>query len=219
MAATTRSSTAEPRARGHCFRSTAGAAGTRRGLRIGLLGGSFDPPHAGHLQISRQALRRLALHHVWWLVSPGNPLKDPPSAAYGARLRAAAGAAAGDPRIRVSALEWKFNTRYTADTIGCLLRMRPKARFVWLMGADNLATVHHWKCWPQLFASVPVAAFGRPGWQLRAGLSVAARRFARARIRPSRARALAQHRPPAWCLLVGPLSSHSSTSLRRAIRS
>lgn len=204
------------RRRGHC--GTERRAGFRRGLRIGLLGGSFDPPHTGHLRISRQALRQLGLHHVWWLVSPGNPLKDAPSAAFDTRLLAAAGAVAADPRIQVSALEWKFGTRYTVDTIGSLLHMRRKTRFVWLMGADNLATVHHWERWPQLFASVPVAVFGRPGWQLRAGLSVAARRFARARIPPSRAQALARRRPPAWCMLVGPLSSSSSTSLRQAAR-
>ena len=188
----------------------------RRGRRIGLLGGSFDPPHNGHLQISRQALRRLGLDALWWLVSPGNPLKDSPSASFATRLAAAERAVVDEPRIWASSREARFGTPYTADTLVRLARMEPDVHFVWLMGADNLANIHRWKNWLRIFLTMPVAAFARPGCQLHAGLSPAARRFAHARLPDSQAGALVRLAPPRWCLLTGPLSVDSSTAIRGA---
>jgi nicotinate-nucleotide adenylyltransferase len=183
------------------------------GQRIGLLGGSFDPPHAGHVHISTWALRAFGLDRVWWLVSPGNPLK-PDAPADLARRLAAARAVMRHPRISVTDLEARLGTRYTAATLAALGARCPGARFVWLMGADNLASFHHWDRWPEIMAAVPVGVLARPGQQLRAGLSPAARRFARWRLPASQAKALPFRQPPAWTLVTGRMVQLSSTTLR-----
>lgn len=182
-------------------------------MRIGLLGGSFDPPHAGHAHITRWALRALGLDQVWWLVTPGNPLK-PRGPAELARRVAAARATIRHPRVRVTDIEARLGTRYTADTLPALMRRYRGVRFVWLMGADNLAGLHRWDHWERIMESVPVAALGRPGAVAAAGLSPAARRYARWRLDAREARGLALRAPPAWTLLTGAMSPLSSTAIR-----
>ena len=138
-------------------------ATTARGPLIGLLGGSFNPAHGGHLHISREALRRLGLDELWWMVSPGNPLKPAHGMApFGARLASARETAHGHPRIRATGIEARLGTRYTVDTIVALRRRFPQLRFIWLMGADNLAGFHRWQGWRAIARTVPIAVFARP---------------------------------------------------------
>lgn len=183
------------------------------GMRVGLLGGSFDPAHGGHVHITRWARRAFRLDRVWWLLSPGNPLKRDAPAELARRL-AAARAAMRDPRVVVSDLEARLGTRLTADTLAVLAARYPGVRFVWLMGADNLATFHRWERWEEIMERVPVGVLARPGEQLRAGLSPAARRFARWRLAPGQAASLALRAPPCWTLLNGPMLDQSSSELR-----
>ena len=183
------------------------------GLRVGLLGGSFDPPHGGHLHISRWALRRFQLDFVWWLVSPGNPLKVEGPATIERRM-AAARALVTHPRIIVTDLERSFGTRYTAATLQKLLPRYSGVRFVWLMGADNLAGFHRWQHWDWIMETVPVGVLARPGVQVAAGLSPAARRYERFRLGARRAGALASKDAPCWTLLTGPMMDISSTEIR-----
>lgn len=183
------------------------------GQRVGLLGGSFDPPHAGHVHITRWALKAFGLDRVWWLVSPGNPLK-PDAPAELARRLAAARAIMAHPRVEVTDLESWLGTRYTAETLRAVTARWPGVRFVWLMGADNLAGFHRWERWPEIMATVPVGVLARPGDQLRAGLSPAARRFARWRLPQQAARALPFRAPPAWTLVSGRMLDLSSSELR-----
>lgn len=186
------------------------------GQRIGLLGGSFNPPHAGHIHISRVAATRLGLDRIWWLVTPGNPLKanlDLPPVAL--RL-ASARALARDPRILVTGLEAGIGSPYTVDTIALLRARLPGVRFVWIMGADNLAEFHNWRNWRALAGLVPLAIVDRPGWRLKALSAPAARILARWRVPQSRAGSLASMRPPAWLILTSRLSAVSSTALRSA---
>jgi nicotinate-nucleotide adenylyltransferase len=183
-------------------------------MSIGLLGGSFNPPHAAHRQISLAALKRLGLDQVWWLVSPGNPLKD---AGKGPDLKArieAARAVARHPRIVVTGFEGARRSAYTIDTIRFLKRRYPSVDFVWLMGADNLASFHRWRAWEELLGLVPIAVLDRPGYRLKARASRAAQRFAFAALDETDAHGLAGMEPPAWTLLTLPLSSLSSTRLR-----
>jgi nicotinate-nucleotide adenylyltransferase len=185
------------------------------GLRVGLLGGSFDPPHAGHVHITRRALAVFGLDRVWWLVSPGNPLKADAPASL-ARRMAAAEALMRHPRVVVTDIEARLGTRYTADMLNVLGARYSGVRFVWLMGADNLAGFHRWDDWQGIMASVPVGVLARPGAQIRAGLSPAAQRFARFRMPPAAARGLALRPAPAWVLLGGPTLDISSTALRES---
>ncbi|MBM3732952.1 MAG: nicotinate-nucleotide adenylyltransferase [Acidimicrobiia bacterium] len=186
----------------------------RRAKRIGLLGGSFNPAHEGHLHISRQALAKLRLDEVWWLVSPQNPLKPARGMApLATRIRVARDIAR-HPRIRVSAIEAELGTVYTAETLKRLVARFPKIRFVWLMGADNLIQISRWRDWRSIFTTVPVAVFARPAYSLRALASVAARRFAKARISGTAAGALADMRPPAWAFLRIRLSAASAAAIR-----
>lgn len=184
------------------------------GQRIGLLGGSFDPPHPGHLHISRSALRSFGLDRVWWLVSPRNPLKPRGPAALEARLSACRALIGRHPRIEATGIEARLGSRYTADTLPRLSLRFPGVRFVWLMGADNLVGFHRWQRWEAILLNYPVGVLARPGEQLRAGLSPAARRFARWRLPVAAARALAHGPAPRWVLLTGPMSPVSSTALR-----
>lgn len=183
------------------------------GQRIGLLGGSFDPPHAGHLHISRWALRNLGLDRVWWLVSPGNPLKPRVPAALERRL-AACRALVDHPRVTVTDIERHLSTRYAADTLAQLSQHYPAVRFVWLMGADNLASFHLWERWDWIMANYPVGVLARPGQQVRAGLAPAARRFASRRLPQEAARLLGLGQSPRWALLTGRMLPASSTAIR-----
>lgn len=184
------------------------------GMRIGLLGGSFNPAHAAHRQISLMAMKRLGLDQVWWLVSPGNPLKDTAKMPELATRMGAARELAHHPRILVTGFESARGTAYTIDTLRFLKRRFPSVNFVWLMGADNLASFHRWRDWAELFRLVPIAVMDRPGFRLKARSSRAAQRFAGAQIDESDARGLATMTPPAWTLLTLPLSRLSSTVLR-----
>ncbi len=188
------------------------------GQRIGLLGGSFNPAHAGHLDISLEALRRLGLDEVWWLVSPQNPLKPVRDMAPLAQRLAGARALARDPRIVAAALENALGTVFTADTVEALSRRLPRVRFVWLMGADNLIQVSDWHDWPRIFETVPVAVFDRPTYSLRALSAKAARRFARRRLPEGAARTLADKVPPAWVFIHQRLNPQSATRIRAARR-
>jgi nicotinate-nucleotide adenylyltransferase len=186
------------------------------GMRIGLLGGSFNPPHRAHRLISLTALKRLNLAQVWWIVTPGNPLKEHDDLSpLAERIRLSRGVARHS-RIKVTAFEAGLGTAYTAQTLAWLRRRLPEVRFVWLMGADNLASFHRWNDWRAIFRLMPVAVEDRPGWRYRALASPAAAYFARFRIAESKAAALPDLAPPAWCYLSGPLSKLSSTALRAA---
>jgi nicotinate-nucleotide adenylyltransferase len=184
--------------------------------RIGLLGGSFNPAHGGHLHITLLALKRLELDEVWWLVSPQNPLKPVKGMArFEDRLASAAALAKGHPRIKVSAIEASLATQYTADTIAALHRRFPHTRFVWLMGGDNLAQLPRWKRWVELMERAPIAVFDRPQTALRALAGKAAQRFARARVPAEAARGLAEMKPPAWAFFHTKLDPRSATDIRK----
>lgn len=181
-------------------------------MRIGLLGGSFNPPHAAHREISLTALKRLGLDRVWWLVSPGNPLKDPARLpALEARIEAAR-KVARHPRIDVTG--YSGGSAYSIDLLTALKRRFPGVQFVWLMGADNLAEFHRWRDWEQIFGLVPIAVFDRPGYRLKALASRAAQRFGPYQVDETDAGGLALLIPPAWTLITHRLSGLSSTALR-----
>jgi nicotinate-nucleotide adenylyltransferase len=183
-------------------------------LRIGLLGGSFNPAHDAHRLISLFVLKRLKLDRVWWLVSPGNPLKDVSALPDLAARISAAQKIARDPRIVVTGIEAEFRTRYTVDTIAKLRRRFPRARFVWLMGADNLSQFSRWRDWQTISALLPFAVIDRPSDSLRAAASTAAQRLARYRLDEAEASRLADCGAPAWVFLRGLKLPLSSTQLR-----
>ena len=184
------------------------------GMRIGLYGGSFDPPHAGHRHVATTALRRLRLDRIWWIVTPGNPLKDHSHLAARAERLAATRALARHPRMDVTDIEATIGAVYTADTLRFLTRRCPDVRFIWIMGADSLAGFHRWRDWRAISALVPIAIVDRPGWTLRAMRSPAALTLAGARISQPQLVTLSDRRPPAWAVLYGPRSALSSTALR-----
>ncbi len=184
------------------------------GLRVGLYGGSFNPAHAGHRHVSRLALRRLALDRVWWLVSPGNPLKDRSHLPDAASRAAGARAVAREPKIAVTDFEAPLGVRYTVETLSWLTDRHPEVRFVWIMGADSLATFHRWRGWREIAARMPFAVIDRPGYTLKAMASPAARLLSSSRIAEPAAPTLADQAPPAWVFLHGPRNSLSSTALR-----
>lgn len=193
-------------------------AGEARGLTIGLFGGSFNPAHDGHRDLSLAALRHLGLDRVWWLVSPQNPLKSAAEMAPQAARLASAEAAARHPRVLVTDIETRLGTVYTAQTIRALRRRFPRARFVWLMGADNLATIHRWRDWRRIFGDVAVAVFDRPTYSLAALGGPAAHRFAAVRRGGPARRHLKYDRPPAWAFVTMKLNPASATALRAAAR-
>ena len=184
------------------------------GMRIGLLGGSFNPPHVAHRAISLFAIKRLKLDRVWWLVTPGNPLKDQDGLRDLNERTAAARKMANDPRIDVSCLESVIGTRYTVDTISYLRRRASGLRFVWIMGADNLAQFHRWQNWRRIASEVPMAVIDRPPQSFRALAAPAAQALARYRLPENQAGRLADQRPPAWVFLTGMKLNLSSTGLR-----
>ncbi|HEY6257816.1 MAG TPA: nicotinate-nucleotide adenylyltransferase [Xanthobacteraceae bacterium] len=187
-----------------------------RGMRIGLFGGTFDPVHAAHRAACLIAMKRLRLDRVWWLVTPGNPLKNSRGLAPLATRIAAARALAHHPRIAVTGLEAGIRTRYTYDTIRCLSARCPGVRFVWIMGADNLRSFHRWQKWHDIAAMVPIAVIDRLGPSLYAASGSAGQALARFRLPDSQAAALVDRRPPAWIYLHGLKSPLSSTALRAA---
>lgn len=182
-----------------------------RGMVIGLLGGSFDPAHEGHAHITREAMKRLHLDQVWWLVTPGNPLKACQPAPMADRM-ARAQAVMRHPRVRITDLEQRLGTRFTYETLSRLQALYPGVKFVWLMGADNLAQFHHWDRWQDILRRVPVAVLARPGAGVRARLSRAAQVFRQKRL--ARGEALEFRAPPVWAFLNLPMKDASSTDIR-----
>jgi nicotinate-nucleotide adenylyltransferase len=183
------------------------------GQRIGLFGGSFDPPHQGHLMVSLMALNRLKLDAVWWLVTPGNPLKRHAPDGLGRRV-AAARAMASDPRIHVTAIEATLNSRFTADTLAILSDRLPGVDLVWIMGADNLRQFHRWRNWRRIAERMPIAVYDRPGSTFRGTAAPTAMALRRFRLRERDAARLAGSATPAWIFLHGPRVALSSTELR-----
>lgn len=189
--------------------------GDNRRARIGLLGGSFNPAHEGHRHVAETALKLLALDEVWLLVSPQNPLKPQAGMApLAQRLASAERVAAGNPRIRATAIEQELGTRYTIDTLTKLKARFRRARFVWLMGADNLAQVSRWARWTRIFAAVPVAVLARSPYSQGALAAKASRRLVRFRLKDRAARGLVGRRPPAWVFLHTRLHPASATAIR-----
>jgi nicotinate-nucleotide adenylyltransferase len=194
---------------------TARALGFVPRRRVGLLGGSFNPAHAGHRHIAEIALRRLKLDEVWLMVSPGNPLKPTRGMApLEPRLASAIRQTRGHPRLRATAIETEFGTRYTADTLAALTRRFPRIKFVWLMGADNLAQIPRWESWSSIFETVPIAVIDRPAYSLGALAGKAAHRFKPGRRRPKHAGTLWAAKAPAWVFLHTRLHEASGTSIR-----
>ena len=188
--------------------------GDRRARKIGLLGGSFNPAHRGHLHISQLALKHLDLDEVWWLVSPQNPLKPVDGMAPLDERLAQATAVAQHSHIRVTDIEASLGSRYTADTLVALKKRFPATRFIWLMGADNLKQIGRWERWTRIFQLAPIAVFARPAYSLPALGSVDARRFARYRMFPGSVRRLATAPPPAWVFFATRLDPLSATAIR-----
>jgi nicotinate-nucleotide adenylyltransferase len=184
------------------------------GQAIGLLGGSFNPPHVAHRMISEVALKRLGLDKIWWIVSPGNPLKRRIDTAPLAERLVQCREVAKNPHIIITDFEADLTSPYTASTLAFLKSRNPLVRYVWIMGADNLATFDRWQRWREIFTTVPIVVVDRPGWRMKALASKAARAFAAARVPESEAAGLANRPAPAWTFLTGPLSHVSSTALR-----
>jgi len=187
----------------------------RAGQTIGLLGGSFDPAHEGHAHVTREALKRFGLDRVWWLVSPGNPLKAHGPAPLEDRLRHAR-ALMRHPRVVVTDIEARLGTRYTAETLRALQMRYPGVRFTWLMGADNLAQFHQWDKWREIMQRVPIGVIARPGDRLSARMSKAAASFADAKLPARASHRLPFATPPAWCFINIPMRDISSSAIRAA---
>ncbi|MFK7792951.1 MAG: nicotinate-nucleotide adenylyltransferase [Devosiaceae bacterium] len=184
------------------------------GQSVGLYGGSFDPVHDGHLLVAERALKVLKLDWVWWLVTPGNPLKSHnPAHGLDARIKAVR-SQAHHPRRKVLGIEQDLGVRYTADTVAMLTTMRPDVRFVWLMGADNLASFHRWNAWRDIANRIPLAVIDRPGSRHAALSAPAARTMAHRRIDGEDAAMLPFLTAPVWTFIRGPLSPLSSSALR-----
>ena len=181
--------------------------------RIGLFGGSFNPAHKGHVQVALYAMKRLQLDWVWWLVSPQNPLKNPHETGDYAKRLAFTRQLAKHPRFVVTNLEKQIRTKYTAQTIAALRRFS-HARFVWIMGADSLATFHHWREWQGIAENVNLAVLARPGHSIHALDSKAALRYRDKRVATERPQILASKRPPHWAFISMPLRKESSSAIR-----
>nr|WP_170421124.1 nicotinate-nucleotide adenylyltransferase [Ruegeria arenilitoris] len=185
----------------------------RPGQVVGLFGGSFDPPHQGHVHVTLEAMKAFGLDRVWWLVSPGNPLKSRGPAPIDQRVEAAR-SIMQHPKVEVTDIEDLTGTRATADTLAALRRLYPQVRFVWLMGADNLAQFHKWKDWRLIMDTVPVGVVARPGDRISARMSPAARVYAKYRIDGTARHLLGRADAPAWCFVNVPMVDVSSTQIR-----
>lgn len=184
------------------------------GQRIGIMGGTFNPPHEGHRIVAETAVKRLGLDQLWWLVTPGNPLKSNGGLPPLAERMAAARPLALGPRMRITSFEAELGTPYTAATLAFLKRRHPNVRFVWVMGADNLASFDRWQHWQSIAETMPICVVDRPGWRFKALASTAAQRFTNNRIPETAARSLPALAPPTWTFLTSRLSGLSSTALR-----
>ena len=204
------------------YRSTAASFGSLRvrtplvfaGQRVGIMGGTFNPPHDGHRIVAETAVKRLGLDQLWWVVTPGNPLKSngtlPPQAD---RMECCKPFARG-PKMKITGFEAELGTPYTAATLAFLKIRHPGVHFVWVMGADNLASFDHWQHWRQITRLMPIVVVDRPGWRLKALASTAAQILRRCRLDEADARKVADQKPPAFVFLTSRLSALSSTQLR-----
>ena len=183
------------------------------GQVVGLLGGSFNPAHAGHVHITKTALTRFGLDHVWWLVSPGNPLKTQSPAPMAQRLGQAR-MIMDHPRVDITNIEDRLGTRFTAQTIAALQVRYPDVRFVWLMGADNLAQFHKWQDWQWIMENVPVGILARPNDRIAARLSKAANIYRHAMIPARASHVLGRGSAPRWCFINLPMLDVSSSAIR-----
>lgn len=183
-------------------------------MRIGLFGGSFNPPHQGHRLVSQQVMKRLNLDAVWWLVSPGNPLKDHSNLAPLAERVTASRKIITTPNVHATGFEAAHGFAYTYDTLRYLKSTLPGRQLVWIMGADNLAAFHQWERWRDVAALMPMAVYVRPGSSLQALASPAAIALARYRMDESDAQQLPYETAPAWIYLRGLMSTLSSTQIR-----
>ena len=183
------------------------------GLTIGLLGGSFDPPHEGHVHITKLALKFFNLSKIWWLVCPENPIKSVTPSDVNSRFLASK-KIMKHPSVVITDLERKFKTKYTFQTLIKLKKLYPSTKFVWLMGADNLINLHHWKNWDWIMKNIPIGVMARPRDQIKAGLSPAAIRFSKYRLPREKSLLLPYLSPPVWTLVTGSMKNISSTKLR-----
>lgn len=181
---------------------------------VGLFGGSFNPPHQGHALVAEIALRRLGLDQLWWMVTPGNPLKNHSGLAPLSERLLSSEALARDPRIKVTAFEQTLRSSYTAETLDYIRQRNPHAHFIWIMGADNLESFHNWQRWRHIAETFPIAVIDRPGSTLSYLSSKMARTFAHARVDEDDAATLWKRKAPAWTFIHGPRSTLSSTALR-----
>lgn len=185
-------------------------------MQVGLFGGSFNPPHAGHVHVAEIALRRLALDQLWWVVTPGNPLKSSSELALLRERLRLSQEITRNPRIKVTAFEAAHRLRYTADTLALVRSRNPGVDFVWVMGADNLRDFHRWQRWREIALTFPIAVIDRPGATLSFLSSMVAKTFDYARVDEVAAPRLARMKPPAWTFIHGPRSSLSSSAIRAA---
>ena len=184
------------------------------GLTIGLLGGSFDPPHEGHVHITKLALKIFNLSKIWWLVCPENPIKSVTPSDLNSRFLASK-KIMKHPSVVITDLEKKFETKYTFQTLIKLKKLYPSTKFVWLMGADNLINFHHWKNWDWIMKNIPVGVLARPEEQIKAGLSRTAIKFGNYRLPKEKSIILSNYIPPVWTLSTGPMRNISSTEIRK----
>ncbi|MCF6320313.1 MAG: nicotinate-nucleotide adenylyltransferase [Rhizobiaceae bacterium] len=185
-------------------------------MKIGLFGGSFNPPHSGHVHISHIALRRLGLDQLWWSVSPGNPLKNNHNLLPLPQRLKLCQELVDHPAVRITAFEARFNVRYTADTLEVLTTRRPCVNFVWVMGADNLTDFHKWDRWRNIADRVPLAVIDRPGSTMSPNSTSATSSLSRFRVDERDGQLLAGAKPPAWTFIHGPRSFLSSTQIRNS---
>ena len=190
----------------------------QRGMRVGLFGGSFNPAHDGHAHVAETALMRLRLDKVIWLVSPQNPLKNRAESASLATRMASARAHAHGPNMIVSDVESRVGSHYTIDILRILKQRYPGVKFVWIMGGDNLNSLHSWRGWVNIMREMPVAVVARPGAEVKSRSSPTAKRFGFARLSSREAPRLADCRAPAWLYLRAPLNFASSTALRARLK-
>ena len=184
------------------------------GLTIGLLGGSFDPPHEGHVHITKLALKIFNLSKIWWLVCPENPIKSVTPSDLNSRFLASK-KIMKHPSVIITDLERKFKTKYTFQTLIKLKKLYPSTKFVWLMGADNLINFHHWKNCDWIMKNIPVGVLARPEEQIKAGLSRTAIKFGNYRLPKEKSIILSNYIPPVWTLSTGPMRNISSTEIRK----
>ncbi len=181
--------------------------------RIGLFGGSFDPPHMGHMHVAQTALKRLGLDQIWWFPTPGNPLKNPPGA-YRERFASVLNLTRHNRAMRVSDIEQREDITYSIDLIKLAKQRCPRARLVWLIGADSLMTMHYWKDWQDIAETIPIAAIARPGFEQAARRAKFAQIYRQHFVPAQQARSLPNCPCPAWTYLTAPLRMESSTRLR-----